>query len=616
MATRNQFVSPEAKPERRHSPRVSPTLLTYVSFGGSNGGMVLDVSESGLALATALSVPDGQLLNIAIPSDQAHQLIEVTGRVVWISESKRRVGLQLIEPSAASQEFLRNWVSSVLQRPSMAAPSEGGSAGLDWDSTVVTDQAAPLLRNAAPVENFALSKKAELLLGALEPDPEPTPPPVERPRGSILVMGSAGSTSAVRRAAFLETEAAAASSLEKLEAPAEIAPEPVSESESAVVAAENPAPPMSVSESLAAIAQAPITPALFVKEEPQKSPASPAIPAETSDRVEATKPGGNEIKAPVAEKAKLAARDTVPSEDARAARTWQRLSESRKTGPVLAATRSKSEAATSGGAARKPLLIATVLVVVASFTVGILIGRSGMAQRLNNRKPLAASAETALPANATAVPEPSTKSPQRTASSTIVTSPAELPAKSVETARNANPPITTVDKSPSSSVKFPAADSSSAASIAMLVTPNEGTAALRIDMPDETIVNSSALEIVARRFAYVPGAPAQRSHKVHNERLQLGSLVSPVSQQSFVGSTEAAQSGAPSEASREEQIVTVRATIEGDGHVSYVDPLSGPIKLIPNVMTAVRGWRYAPSALDGEPLQTEVDLTIKFRPTR
>jgi hypothetical protein len=60
--------------------------------------------------------------------------------------------------------------------------------------------------------------------------------------------------------------------------------------------------------------------------------------------------------------------------------------------------------------------------------------------------------------------------------------------------------------------------------------------------------------------------------------------------------------------------VVVRATIGGDGHVVYVDPLSGPMVLIPSVMSAVREWHYQPSTLDGEPFETQADLTLKFRP--
>src|ERR1700722_7027745 len=117
MATnQTHLATQEPAPERRRNPRVAPTLLTYVSFGGSNGGMVLDVSETGMALATALPMPEAQTLNIAIPSDQPHQLIEVRGTIVWISDSKRRVGVRLLDPSPASRDFLRKWVCAVLER--------------------------------------------------------------------------------------------------------------------------------------------------------------------------------------------------------------------------------------------------------------------------------------------------------------------------------------------------------------------------------------------------------------------------------------------------------------------------------------------------------------------
>src|SRR5271156_6041938 len=113
MATQqSQLAQHGAVTERRLYGRVTPVLLTYVSFGensgangdgniggitaSSNGGMGLDVSESGLAVATALAIPDKALLNVSIAEDKTHPLIELRGRVVWMSESKRRVGLQFV----------------------------------------------------------------------------------------------------------------------------------------------------------------------------------------------------------------------------------------------------------------------------------------------------------------------------------------------------------------------------------------------------------------------------------------------------------------------------------------------------------------------------------------
>jgi hypothetical protein len=144
----------------------------------------------------------------------------------------------------------------------------------------------------------------------------------------------------------------------------------------------------------------------------------------------------------------------------------------------------------------------------------------------------------------------------------------------------------------------------------MLVTPGQGDTPQRVDLPEEAVLVSAPLEIRSQRFAYVPGVGTNHRGKVRKERLIIGELESSKTPEVATppSGTSAAQSG--------ERIVTVRATIDGDGHVTYVDPLSGPIVLIPNVMRAVREWHYKPSSLDGQPVQTEADLTIKFRTTR
>ena len=140
----------------------------------------------------------------------------------------------------------------------------------------------------------------------------------------------------------------------------------------------------------------------------------------------------------------------------------------------------------------------------------------------------------------------------------------------------------------------------------ILVTPNAGDAPLRMDFPEEIIAQSASLEIRARRFVLVPGAPPRRG-KTKKERLLLGSMISRVTPQEPASAMRAAG------ALGGEPVVSVRATIAGDGHVAYVDSLGGPIALIPVVMSAVREWRYEVSTLDGEPLETGADLTITFR---
>lgn len=64
--------------------------------------------------------------------------------------------------------------------------------------------------------------------------------------------------------------------------------------------------------------------------------------------------------------------------------------------------------------------------------------------------------------------------------------------------------------------------------------------------------------------------------------------------------------------------VTVLATIAKNGKISSVRPLYGSAQLLPNVSAALRGWRYQPTYVDGQPSETlariEVDFHAPLRP--
>jgi outer membrane biosynthesis protein TonB len=62
--------------------------------------------------------------------------------------------------------------------------------------------------------------------------------------------------------------------------------------------------------------------------------------------------------------------------------------------------------------------------------------------------------------------------------------------------------------------------------------------------------------------------------------------------------------------------VKVRATIGKGGDVADVRAISGPTSLIPRVVRAVREWRYTVTLLDGQPLSSEEDIVMEFRPRR
>jgi hypothetical protein len=739
MATsRNHFASHDDNPERRRNPRVAPTLLTYVSFGGSNGGMVLDVSADGLALATALPVPDKQLLNIAIPSDQAHQLIEVTGRVVWISESKRRVGLQLVEPSPSSQEFLRKWVATVLQRQTSVAPSVARLDAENWNPAAIVEACAPLPMQPVASEGIA-EPKTQLTLGLLRP-PEPMVTERPQPRGALLVMVANSATNIMQAPAtqtsttetsptetptteplitqipavqisitqlsetqilevempatevpatdseeivsgkdteeeVIPSEAAKAELVAPVPIPVAAAALPILNSQPAIetfelpaIAAEpsadpsqlpgeqkilsSPATPAPIPVAAAALPILNSQPAIETFELPaiaaepsadpsqlpgeQKILSSPATPApipvaaaalpilNSQPAIETFElpaiaaepsadpsqlPGEQKILSSPATTTPIVERETVTSPPIREVRDLLlslEAAESNGTPAAMPPRLASKQPAKTGPSSASPmsssLLLVSVLVVVVSFAVGILIGRSLLAERLGHPA-------TKIDAAAPAILSRGNAQSHTGGPVTTTTGVTGMPTgTSTAPLRIAGGGTRAVSSSGAATEqdKSAARTAVTAAGIEMVVTPNEGDTPLRVDLPEEAVVQSASLEVRGQRFLYVPGAAPQRNHKVRKERVVIGPLLSRVTPP---------PPEVPAGAQGGEQVVTVRATIDGDGHVSYVDPLNGPITLIPAVMTAVREWRFAPSSLNGEPLKTTVDLTLRFRPT-
>jgi hypothetical protein len=63
-------------------------------------------------------------------------------------------------------------------------------------------------------------------------------------------------------------------------------------------------------------------------------------------------------------------------------------------------------------------------------------------------------------------------------------------------------------------------------------------------------------------------------------------------------------------------VITVRAFVDKNGAVQDLKPVSGRFALLPRVMRAVRVWQFDQTLLDGKPVESEVNVTVDFRPTR
>jgi protein TonB len=59
--------------------------------------------------------------------------------------------------------------------------------------------------------------------------------------------------------------------------------------------------------------------------------------------------------------------------------------------------------------------------------------------------------------------------------------------------------------------------------------------------------------------------------------------------------------------------VVIETTIDKSGNVVRTHVLSGPAMLRASALEALKHWRYEPSRLNGEPVEVQMQVTIKFR---
>jgi hypothetical protein len=137
----------------------------------------------------------------------------------------------------------------------------------------------------------------------------------------------------------------------------------------------------------------------------------------------------------------------------------------------------------------------------------------------------------------------------------------------------------------------------------LVTAPDEKSGPFRLTLGEQAVSASATLAISAQRSVSIPAQPGPASaHRP--ERLQVGVLIYHADP--LIPATRDQKGLAGT--------VKVQATIGKGGDVIEVKPINGPTPLIPAVVQAVREWRYTVTLLDGQPLGTEEEVVVEFRP--
>src|SRR6266853_1175348 len=130
--------------ERRIHRRCQIRPCSYIELGRDNGGMLLNIGEGGFAIATAECVTGDGFPSIRIQFTGSMDLIDVSGQVAWINESKREAGIRFVN----LKEEARTIIAARISREE--SPVDLPVQSVKVPSSPVFQSEFPELNNSTP----------------------------------------------------------------------------------------------------------------------------------------------------------------------------------------------------------------------------------------------------------------------------------------------------------------------------------------------------------------------------------------------------------------------------------------------------------------------------------
>jgi hypothetical protein len=641
--------------DRRVKMRVTPASPVYVTFGDT-GGSVVNAAETGMAIAIAvgnLPAVGDYLIRLRLQLPMSNQNVEVSARIVWLRESKKVIGVRLVDCTAEARSRISNWIASeklatefeqpaqllAHNRQPLAIGSSSNPSARDEEAAAHYAQVFPAENNYAkhltPVEEnapliagFGSQSPTDQVKSSADSAVDSSSHPyifdlsglhvaalvflfavvgliigIAATKASVDILASLG-RGPFGKHARLHSQSRTTEPLNGLRSdsapslfPTETSPAQTSRSsvdlDSSIGADRvgvRPLPEEAKGDALSSEPEGSV--------HPRDSNSSISAIAEHETSADSERhPNRNDLR-------RLIARSMSSQASA------EHVHSTTAVGPIRSARINRAvliaKPATST-VAKPSLLAASPRHPYLAGAVGPK-GTGAGNPNLDSRKSVAAAASPP-----TASPKPKNSAIVRSSLGATPKSPAPPIEKSpATTAPTPRPPANselarpaTAEGSLSAAPRNPvpaAAPQPNPSPAADLVTiPSKGNKPLKLVFPQKQIALSSSLMITTQLSVFVP--PGSGLVAAQASRLQAGKLVSYV----------LPRNPRPGNQYRAEETVKVHATIGQQGLVTEIKPLSGPIFLLSSTMGAVHLWRYKPTLLNGMPIETQQDVTVIFK---
>jgi hypothetical protein len=107
--------------ERRSCLRHKVHGPAFASFDGVTGGMILDLSEQGLAMQTAVPLQADRQVQLRLDLPDSEAPLETTGYIAW-ADALGRAGVRFSELPVEARQRLDHWLALHDEEPSRKAP--------------------------------------------------------------------------------------------------------------------------------------------------------------------------------------------------------------------------------------------------------------------------------------------------------------------------------------------------------------------------------------------------------------------------------------------------------------------------------------------------------------
>src|SRR5579864_4796447 len=98
--------------DRRICARQQVKSLAYLDIGADNGGIVLNISESGVAVHAVSVLPAEPLVDLRLQLPRSSKRLEAKGKVARTSSTKKEAGVEFIDLPEEVRLEIREWLAS------------------------------------------------------------------------------------------------------------------------------------------------------------------------------------------------------------------------------------------------------------------------------------------------------------------------------------------------------------------------------------------------------------------------------------------------------------------------------------------------------------------------